>query len=133
MKITATINNSDQKNEIAVETNGKRKEISIPAKTDGSGSSVNGGELLFLSLATCFCNDLYREAVRRNIEIQSVSVTVTGEFGNEGEPATGISYSAEIHSASPEHEIDALIRHVDQVAEIHNTLRKGVPVELHIH
>ena len=128
--ITATINNSQQKNEAVVETNGNRKEIMIPAKPDGSGSSVNGGELLFLSLATCFCNDLYREAARRKIEIKSVEVRVHGEFGKEGEPASNIVYSASVQSGSPAAEIAELVNYVDHVAEIHNTLRSGVTVSL---
>lgn len=132
MTILATIKNSHQQNDVTVETNGNKKQITIPAKSDGQGSSLNGGELLFLSLATCFCNDLYREAVRRKIEIQSVQVTVRGEFGGEGEPASNIVYKADIQSNSAQNEIAALITHVDQVAEIHNTLRKGVKVALQI-
>lgn len=130
MTIEATICNSAQQNDVTVETNGKKKSITIPAKLDGRGSNVNGGELLFLSLATCFCNDLYREAVRRKIEIQSVRVTVNGKFGGEGEPASDIVYKADIQSISPQAEIEALVTHVDQVAEIHNTLRRGIKVSL---
>jgi organic hydroperoxide reductase OsmC/OhrA len=130
MTIEATIYSSLQQNDITVETNGSKKAIAIPAKLDGRGSSVNGGELLFLSLATCFCNDLYREAFRRKIEIESVRVTVSGKFGGEGEPASDIVYKADIQSISPQAEIEALITYVDQVAEIHNTLRRGIKVEL---
>lgn len=130
MTITATIQNSANKNEVKVQTDENEKEISIPPKSVGQGSSVNGGELLFLALATCFCNDLYREAARRSIPIESVSVHVIGEFGKEGEPASKIKYHADVKStASPDH-IRDLISHVDTVAEIHNTLRKGVAVTL---
>ncbi|CCH54449.1 OsmC family protein [Fibrisoma limi BUZ 3] len=130
MNITATIRNSRQDNDIVVETQGNQKTIPIPGKPAGGGSSVNGGELLFLALATCFCNDIYREAARRNVTIESVAVTVTGEFGGEGDPASNISYQVQIDSDSPDSEIQDLIRHVDTVAEIHNTLRKGVRVSL---
>lgn len=130
MNIVATIKNNLQQNDIVVETDGNKKGIIIPAKANGQGSSVNGAELLFLSLATCFCNDIYREAVRRNITIQSVEVTVSGEFGKEGEPASNINYKANVQSDAPQYEISALINHVDKIAEIHNTLRKGVTVSL---
>ena len=83
-----------------------------------------------LSLATCFCNDLYREAAKRNIEISSVEVTTTGEFGAEGEPGTNFKYSATVKANVPEAEIQALVRHTDSVAEVHNTLRKGINVTL---
>lgn len=130
MTITATIKNNLLQNDISVATEGNRKEIAIPSKSNGQGSSVNGGELLFLSLATCFCNDIYREAARRKINIKSIEVNVSGEFGMEGEPASNISYKVNIQSNTPKNEIIELIKHVDTVAEIHNTLRKGVNVSL---
>ncbi len=130
MHIAATITNCQQQNDIIVQTAGNKKSISIPAKPAGGGSSVNGGELLFLALATCFCNDIYREAAKMNILIEKVSVTVDGEFGNEGEPAAHIQYKAAVSSDAAPDEIAALIKHVDAVAEIHNTLRSGIQVKL---
>ena len=130
MIISATIKNSSVQNEITVSTNSNRKEINIPGKPEG-GSSVNGGELLFLSLATCFCNDIYREAAKRKMTILSVEVSVSGEFGNEGEPGRNITYEAKVQA--PDHsqqEVTELIDYVDRIAEIHNTLRKGVSVSL---
>jgi organic hydroperoxide reductase OsmC/OhrA len=102
----------------------------IPAKADGQGSSTNGGELLFLALATCYCNDIYREAKRRGIEVERVEVEVTGEFGGEGEAAWQIRYSASVDAKAPRDEVLALMRHTDTVAEIHNTLRGGAAVAL---
>lgn len=137
MKITATIRNENSTNEVLVSTNASEKSISIPAKTGAAGSAVNGGELLFLALATCFCNDIYREAAKRQIKIHSVEVTVRGEFGGEGEPARFIHYDTRIEApGSPEEELRQLIKHVDQIAEIHNTLRGGTAVslqEVHLH
>lgn len=130
MIISATIRNSPDCNEVSVETNGANKQLDIPAKTVGRGSSVNGGELLFLSIATCFCNDIYREAPRRNISVTAVEVTVTGEFGGEGEAASAIRYKATIKSDASDEEIQKLLADVDAIAEIHNTLRKGVSVSL---
>lgn len=130
MNIVATIKNSLQQNDIVVETDGNKKKITIPAKPSGQGSSINGAELLSLSLATCFCNDIYREAVRRNMIIKSVEVIVFGEFGKEGDPASSLSYKTTIQSYAPPNKISDLIDHVDKIAEIHNTLRKGVDVSL---
>jgi uncharacterized OsmC-like protein len=131
MKISATVNNAPRVHKVSVATEGMVKSIPIPPKNEGQGSSVNGGELLFLALATCFCNDAYREAAKRKMEISSVDVTVTGRFGAEGEPASHIRY--EVHIVAPKHsddEIKSLIRFVDRVAEVHNTLRRGVGVNL---
>lgn len=131
MVISASIRNSYHQHEVSVSTDGTKKQITFPPKANGYGSAINGGELLFLSLATCFCNDSYREAVKRKMSLHSVHVTVTGHFGEEGQPATHIHY--EVSVLAPEHsqkEIQDLIRHVDQIAEIHNTLRRGIDVVL---
>ncbi len=133
MQISAQITHSGKTNQVAVSTNGSVKTISIPGKDDGRGSSVNGGELLFLALATCFCNDVYREAAKWNMPIASVNVEVTGTFGKEGEPASDIRYRVNVvapESTGPE--VDELIRHVDNVAEIHATLRQGINVSLEL-
>lgn len=131
MHITATLKNSRDLNEVTVATEGSGKSIAIPSKPGGYGSAVNGGELLFLALATCYCNDVYREAAKRSLPIEAVEVTVSGQFGGEGEPAAGITYEVALRAPSlSEEEVAAFLRHVDSVAEIHNTLRKGVPVTL---
>jgi organic hydroperoxide reductase OsmC/OhrA len=86
MKISAGLANQKDKHEVTLETNGRQHSLVISPKSEGSGSSTNGGELLFLALATCYCNDLYREAAKRGIEIEGLQVKVAGEFGGEGEP-----------------------------------------------
>ena len=131
MKVFASIKNSFQNHETVVGTEDNSKSITIEPKSDGFGSSANGAELLFLSLATCFCNDVYREAKKRSLEIEAVDVLVSGEFGGEGEPAKSISYEVKIKA--PKHskeEIAALIKKVDDVAEIHKTLRNGIEINL---
>jgi uncharacterized OsmC-like protein len=131
MKISATITNDQQKHDVSVSTEGNVKSIAIPSKAQGRGSSINGGELLFAAIATCFCNDIYREAARRKMNIQSVQVSVDGKFGKEGEPGSDITYNTMIIApAHTQNEIDELIAYVDNVAEIHNTLRRGATVTL---
>jgi organic hydroperoxide reductase OsmC/OhrA len=129
--ISATIQNSGEVNDIKVSTEGSSKSIQIPARVGTKGSSVNGGELLFLALATCFCNDIYREAAKREMTIDGVDVTVNGDFGGEGEPASNISYVTEVKSSvHSKDEINDLIQYVDKIAEIHNTLRQGIHVTI---
>jgi uncharacterized OsmC-like protein len=132
MKISASIKSSFNQHQTAVQTNDAAKEMTIAVKPSGYGSSVNGGELLLLSLATCFCNDIYREAAKRNIQITSVEVDVTGEFGGEGEPGSNFRYTAEVVADASPAAIADLIRHTDQIAEIHNTLRKGLDITLNL-
>ena len=130
MKITASIQNSQNHHEVTLTTNDKLHSITIPPKSSGPGSSVNGGELLFLALATCYCNDLYREAAKRNIEVEKVEVEVSGDFGEEGAGAQNVTYSAKVHAKGTDEEIRALMQHTDLVAEIQNTMRAGTDVKL---
>ena len=130
MKMLATIKSAYNRHEVTVQTNDAIKQVQIPVKPAGFGSSVNGGELLLLSLATCFCNDIYREAAKRNITVSGVEVEVTGEFGAAGEPGFNFRYKANVIADAKKDEIDALIEHTDRVAEIHNTLRKGLNISL---
>lgn len=130
MKMSATIRNRLEQNDVRVQTNGNSKIIIIPPKTDGYGSSVNGGELLLLSLAACICNDIYREAGKRDIAVSEVEVNASCEFNGEGEPGTNFRYRVFVNSKASEEEIAGLIRHTDSIAEIHNTLRQGVEIIL---
>lgn len=130
MKISASVENSQGMHHALVKTNEQKKPLLIPAKPEGLGSAVNGGELLFLALATCYCNDIYREAAKRGIQVTRVRVQVQGEFGAAGEPARNIEYSAAVDSPAPREEVLALMRHTDTVAEIQNTLRQASAVQL---
>lgn len=130
MKISATIRSQMNILETHVQTNGSSKQVIIQPKDNGQGSMVNGGELLLLSVATCFCNDIYREAAKRNIHIEQVEVTSSGEFGAEGEPGFNFKYQANIIANASDKEIQSLIEHTDRVSEINNTLRKGIPISI---
>ncbi len=130
MKITATVDNSFNQNTVKVQTNDTIQELTIPSKSTGLGSSVNGGELLCLALATCFCNDIYREAKKKNMNITRVTVEASAEFAAEGAAGYNIYYQTKIEGDASEEELAELIRHTDQVSEIQNTVRAGVNVTL---
>ncbi len=130
MNISARIENEKGGHTVSLTTNGRHQFLTIPPKADGAGSSVNGGELLFLALATCYCNDLYREVRKQGIEIEKVQVEVSGEFGSEGAPARNINYRASVDAKAPRGKILELMRYTDTVAEIQNTLRSSTPVVL---
>ena len=130
MKIQARVENSQNQHQVTLTTNGNSHSLTIPPRPSGFGSSANGGELLFLALATCYCNDIYREAAKRNIQVEKVEVEVSGDFGAEGEGAKNVTYKAKVHAKGTEEEIRALMEHTDTVAEIQNTLRAGTEVKL---
>ena len=115
---------------VTVATGEREHRLHIQQKPDGRGLETNGGELLCLALATCFCNDVYREAAHRSIVVERVEVQVNATFAEPGEPATSLSYHARVSAQAPEGEIRALVEHTDRVSEVQNTLRRGFSVAL---
>ena len=130
MKISARVENRLNNHQVTLTTNGQSQSLQISSKPTGFGSSVSGGELLFLALATCYCNDIYREADRQGTQVVSVEVEVDGDFVGVGDPAQNVSYRARVTARANQEAIQALMAHTDQVAEIQNTLRVVTPVVL---
>jgi len=130
VRISARVENREGKHHVTMATDNRAHSIHIPPKPTGYGSSANGGELLFLALATCYCNDIYREAAKRGINVKQVEVEVEGDFGSEGEAARNVTYRAKVVAQVSEEAIRELMHHTDRVAEIQNTLRVETPVRL---
>lgn len=130
MEISASIKSMFNHQETVISTNDVAKSMNIAVKSSGYGSSINGAELLLLSLATCFCNDIYREAELRNIPVSGVEVVFTGEFGAPGESGSNFRYKAHVTSDASDEMIRDLIRDTDRIAEIHTTLRNGISISL---
>ena len=130
MEIAAVVRNAPGRHEAVVATDGHERELALPAKASGGGSAVNGGELLVLALATCYCNDLYREAARLGIALDGVEVTASARVAGIGLAATDVRYRAKVSSEAAAERIATLLRETDAVAEIQNTVRAGVAVTL---
>jgi organic hydroperoxide reductase OsmC/OhrA len=130
MKMRAQVENSKDEHRVTLTTGETSKELEIPPRDSGFGSSASGGELLFLAMATCYCNDIYREAAKRGIAVERVEVEVEGDFPADGAPARDVVYRARVTADASRAEIEALMRHTDTVAEIQNTLRVATPVRL---
>jgi len=127
MRISAHLSNTASTHDVALRTAGKSQSLAVAPKAAG-GSAVNGGEFLMLALATCYCNDLHREAAARGMVLDAVEVEASAEFAGPGLAATDIRYRARIESAASPAQIEALLRETDAVAEVHNTVRAGLPV-----
>ncbi len=128
MNIISSIDQNPQKHQIRVCSNGLEQQLFLPSKQSGAGSAVNGGELISLALATCFCNDIYREAAKKNISITRVTVRVEGDFSGEGLPSGPIRYYANLEGDASDDDLCALAKHTDTDAEVQNTIRAGVRV-----
>jgi hypothetical protein len=66
------------------------------------------------------------------VPLESVEVDASAEFPGIGLAATDITYRAKVSSAAAPAEIAELLRVTDAVAEIHNTIRAGVPVTMEL-
>lgn len=132
MEIRAQVRNAPGQHAVSVCTGGSERTLGVPGKpaSSGGGSAVNGGEFLMLALATCYCNDLYREAARLGLALDGVEVEASADFDGIGLGATNVRYRAKVQSSAPPEAIAELLRQTDAVAEVHNTLRAGTPVTL---
>jgi uncharacterized OsmC-like protein len=101
--------------------------VDRPVEAGGGGKGFNGGQLLYLAVAGCVSNDLFREAPGLGVELTSVRVTVDGDFSGDPAVSGEIVYEVELSGTG---DLQALVDHVDRIAEIPNSLRHGTPVRL---
>jgi uncharacterized OsmC-like protein len=104
--------------------------VDRPDGAGGRGLGFNGGQLLYLAVAGCVSNDLYREARAMGIALTSVRVVVEGDFSGDPPVSEEIVYRVEIDGDAPREDLQRLVRHVDDIAEIPNSLRGGTRVRL---
>jgi organic hydroperoxide reductase OsmC/OhrA len=130
MRIAALVQNTGRDHHVIVSTDGISHDLAISAKASGAGSSVNGEKFLMLALATCYCNDIYREAVRLSIPVDSVEVEATADFDGIGLVAKNATSRARVSSPASAADIEPLLHQTDVVAEVQNTVRTGVGVSL---
>src|SRR5215210_1233831 len=104
--------------------------VDRPTEGGGGGRGFNGGQLLYLAVAGCISNDLFREARADGIELSSVRIKVGGDFVGEPAVSDEILYEVEVAGDAPEERLRALVDQVDEIAEIPNSLRQGTRVRL---
>ena len=104
--------------------------VDRPVEGGGGGLGFNGGQLLYLAVAGCISNDLFRDARAAGIKLSRVRVKVDGDFVGEPAVSDEIRYEVEIAGDAPENQLRALVDQVDEIAEIPNSLRQGTRVRL---
>ncbi|WBB69497.1 OsmC family protein [Micromonospora sp. WMMD812] len=104
--------------------------VDRPADAGGDGLGFNGGQLLYLAVAGCVSNDLFREAAALGIDLQRVEVTVRGDFTGDPAVSTEVTYDVRVEGDAPTDELRELVDRVDAIAEIPNSLRGGTAVRL---
>jgi uncharacterized OsmC-like protein len=103
--------------------------IDRPKEAGGGGLGFNGGQLMYLSIAACISNDLFREAAKRHITLRGVRVTVEGDFAGDPAVSTEITYHVDV-DADAGADVLGLVSYVDEIAEIPNSIRNGTRVRL---
>ena len=101
-----------------------------PTAAGGAGLGFNGGQLLYLSIAACWSNDLYREAATMGIELNAVEIMVDGDFPSRGSGSTPIKIDVVVRSAAPEGRVRELIAEVERIAEIPRAIRDATAIEV---
>jgi uncharacterized OsmC-like protein len=101
-----------------------------PADGGGRGLGFNGGQLLYLAVAGCVSNDLFREARAAGIALSRVRVVVRGDFAGDPPVSSAVEYDVELSGDAPEERLRELAAHVDRIAEIPNSLRGATAVSM---
>jgi uncharacterized OsmC-like protein len=104
--------------------------VDRPAAAGGGGLGFSGGQLLYMAIAACWSNDLYREAATMGIELHGVEITVDGDFPARGEGSTPITVDVLVRSPAPEERVRELVAEVERVAEIPRAISEGPPIEI---
>ena len=104
--------------------------VDRPADGGGRGLGFNGGQLLYLAIGGCVSNDLFREAAARGIDLTTVRVVVRGDFSGDPAVSDPVSYDVELAGAATTEQLEQLAEHVDAIAEIPNSVRRGTEVKL---
>ena len=130
MKYSASMHNIDGELDVLMKVGDRSNTVDIAPKKNGFGSSISGGEVLFLAIATCYCNDIYREGRKLGIQVDGVEVDVDGDFGGPGDPAWNVKCRIKVTAQAGEEEIRKLVEHTDAIAEIPKSLRNGTPISL---
>ncbi len=132
MNIIARLNNHSNIHSVTVETNGVMRELSIPVKRIGFRLGGERWWLLCLALATYFCNDLYREALKKGLRSGTLELRLRLSLARLEHPDIISGIQLKWKEMLHPKKIEALIRYTDTVSEIQNTLRHGASVVLTI-
>lgn len=104
--------------------------VDRPAEGGGGGKGFNGGQLLYLAVAGCISNDLFRDAPKFNVKLDQVVVRVSGDIEGDAAVSGPIGYDVEVTGVGGAGRLRQLIDQVDAIAEIPNSLRGATEVRL---
>src|SRR5690606_29740893 len=83
--------------------------VDRPVEAGGGGLGFNGGQLLYLAIAACVSNDIYREAATWGLRVYRVAIEVDGDFPARGAPSTPITVSVAIDADADDETVDRFV------------------------
>jgi len=104
--------------------------VDRPLEAGGGGLGFNGGQLLNLAVAACISNDLFREAAREGITLRRVRVSADSDYSGNPAVSGPIECVVEVDGNAPTERLAELVRAVDSIGEIPNSIRRGTEVRL---
>jgi putative redox protein len=104
--------------------------VDRPATAGGRGLGFNGGQLLYLSIAACISNDIYREAPSWGIHVERVAIEVDGDFAGRGAPSSPIDVVVDLACDADAEVVDRFLADIDRIAEIPASLRGTTPIAI---
>jgi glutamine amidotransferase len=104
--------------------------IAATRTADGIGFATLDLDVCYLAVGGCISNDLFREAAIRGIRLTTVRVIVSGDFSGDPAVSDAVSYELELAGDASREQLEELAVHVDAIAEIPNSLRRGTEVGL---
>ncbi|MEL6255261.1 MAG: OsmC family protein [Bacteroidota bacterium] len=105
--------------------------VDRPESKGGGGAGLMGGQYLLIGVGGCFCSNLFAAAQTRSIQIEGLSVNVTGNISEDSpkrfsQIALEVSYS----SCSDEAEFPKLLVIAEKGCLSVNTLLRGAKVKI---
>lgn len=130
VEISATVRNAGTSHEVEVSTQGSRRTQGVPAqwcrgwvcRQRRGVPDARAGHLLRQ-------RDLYREAKRLGVSLETVEVEASTDFPGVGLAASNVTHRARVKSSATVEQIERLLRETDAVAEVHNTVRMPTAVQ----
>jgi putative redox protein len=104
--------------------------VDRPIDAGGGGLGFNGGQLLNLAVAACISNDLFREAARDGIVLRRIRVNARSDYSGDPAVSGPIDYELQVDGDASTERLAELVRAVDRIAEIPNSIRGGTEVRL---
>jgi len=104
--------------------------VDRPVDSGGGGLGFNGGQLLNLAVAACISNDLFRDAAHAGVRLRRVRVSARSDYAGNPAVSGPIDYDVEIDGDASMERLAELVRAVDRIAEIPNSIRNGTAVRL---